>query len=125
MREVTKNNASPFASFTQPMKANFFLRFVPKVTDSTAATIDDDAVVTHISPDFPHLVKNRTPPPPLLLSGRVSEVHEVVTLPVQGLAKRRARGCVNAACKVRQKWQATAATKFTKPGRSLLAKSCT
>ena len=43
---------------------------------------------------------------------------------IQGSAKRWAPGCVNAAGKARQKWQATAATKFTKPGDSLLAVPC-
>ena len=40
---------------------------------------------------------------------------------LQGSAKRRASGCVNAAGMARQKWQASAATKFTKPGASHLA----
>ena len=43
---------------------------------------------------------------------------------VQGLAKRWSPGCVNAAGKARQKWEATAANKFTKPGHSLLAEPC-
>ena len=34
---------------------------------------------------------------------------------LQGSAKRWSPGCVNAAGKARQKWQATAATIFTKP----------
>ena len=36
-------------------------------------------------------------------------------------AKRLWPGCMNAAGKLRQKWQATAGTKFTKPGWSLSA----
>ena len=35
------------------------------------------------------------------------------------------KGCVNAAGKARQKWQATAEMKFTKPGARLLAEPCT
>ena len=37
----------------------------------------------------------------------------------QGSAKRWTPGCVNAAGKARQKWQARAGTKFTKPGDGL------
>ena len=36
------------------------------------------------------------------------------------MAKRLWPGCVNAAGKLRQKWKATAETKFSKPGQSLL-----
>ena len=42
----------------------------------------------------------------------------------QGSAKSHVSGCVNAAGKVRQKWQATAATKFTKPGNKTLVQPC-
>ena len=37
------------------------------------------------------------------------------------MAKRKSPGCVNAAGKGRQKWYATAVTKYTKPGDHLLA----
>ena len=44
---------------------------------------------------------------------------------MQGSAKRWAPGCVNAAGKARRKWQATAATIFTKLGDRFLAEPCT
>ena len=40
---------------------------------------------------------------------------------IQGSAKRWTPGCVNAAGEARQKWQATAGTKVTKPGDRLSA----
>ena len=40
------------------------------------------------------------------------------------LAKGRAPGCANAAGRGRQKWQAIAGTKFTKPGAPTLADIC-
>ena len=43
---------------------------------------------------------------------------------VQGSSIRRAPGCENAAGKLRQKWQATAGTKFTKPGACLILEPC-
>ena len=43
---------------------------------------------------------------------------------IQGSAKWWAPGCVNAAGKARQKWQARTGTKFTKPGARLLAVPC-
>ena len=44
---------------------------------------------------------------------------------LQGSAMRWSPGCVNAADKARQKWQAWAGTKFTKPGDRLLAEPFT
>ena len=56
---------------------------------------------------------------------RVSEPLLAPAAPIaavgQGSAKRMALGCVNAAGKARQKWYATAETKFIKPGARLLA----
>ena len=46
-------------------------------------------------------------------------------LGIQGSAIRWSLGCMNAAGEARQKWQATAATKLTKPGDCLLAEPCT
>ena len=43
---------------------------------------------------------------------------------IQALAERWSPGCVNAECKARQKWKATAITKFTKPGDRLYAEPC-
>ena len=43
---------------------------------------------------------------------------------VQSPAERWAPGCVNATGKAKQKWQATAAKKFTKPWDRLLANAC-
>ena len=43
---------------------------------------------------------------------------------MHGLAKRLRAGCVNAADKLRQKRYATAGTKFSKPGQSLLTEPC-
>ena len=44
---------------------------------------------------------------------------------VQGSAKKQSPGCMNAACKARQKSWATAGTKCTKPGDRLLTEPCT
>ena len=56
---------------------------------------------------------------------RVSEPLLAPAAPIaavgQGSTKRRYLGCVNAAGKARQKWYATAETKFIKPGARLLA----
>ena len=56
-----------------------------------------------------------------------SLVGSIVTkrITLQRPAKRWATGCVNAAAKARQKWKATAGTKFTKSWSRLLAGSCT
>ena len=43
---------------------------------------------------------------------------------IQGSAKRWSPGCENISGKLWQKWQATAATKFTKPGDRLVAEPC-
>ena len=48
----------------------------------------------------------------------------VAAAAVQGSTNRRAPGCVNAAGNLRQKWQARAGTKFTKPGARLLVEPC-
>ena len=50
--------------------------------------------------------------------------HNRSKLSLQGSAERPRPGCVNAAGKLRQEWQATALTKFTKPGRGLSAEPC-
>ena len=47
------------------------------------------------------------------------------SLSLQGLAKRRAPGCVNAADKARWKWYAIVGTIFTKPGAHIFAKPST
>ena len=44
---------------------------------------------------------------------------------IQGFTIRQFPGCKNAAGKLRQKWKATAGTKFTKPGNGLVEIPCT
>ena len=55
---------------------------------------------------------------------KVFDPSQLVTHDLRGLANRLWPGCMNAAGKLRQKWDATEGTKFTKPGPSLLAEPC-
>ena len=50
---------------------------------------------------------------------------EIATPKYRGRLKGLLPGFVNASGKARQKWEATAGTKFTKPGVRLLAECCT
>ena len=58
------------------------------------------------------------------LPHRTSVVGREGLLKVQGTSKRPFPGCENASGKLRQKWEATAGTKFTKPGNDLLEVPC-
>ena len=61
----------------------------------------------------------KSPVPEDLIPGMKPPKHDFsVGQVIQGLAKRWSPGCVNSAGKARQKWQATAGTEFTNPGRS-------
>ena len=55
---------------------------------------------------------------------KVFDTCQLVTHDLQGSAKRLWPGYMNAAGKLWQKWKTTAATEFTKPGQSLVAKPC-
>ena len=60
----------------------------------------------------------------LVLQPTIVELFFELHLKVRGSAERWSPGCVNAAGRARQKWQATAGTNFTKPGDRLLAEPC-
>ena len=51
-------------------------------------------------------------------------IHRFLTNDTQRYAKRRAPGCVNVLVKVLQSLEATAGTKFTRPGVLLLSERC-